>query len=251
MHTLSRIVSERVFHDEQSADRARSFRSGQASLVFRDADWLDHETWIRPAVARLGALWGRRVLDLGCGHGMAAVVLARQGAIVSAVDLSLGYVAEARQRAKANRVSVDVRVAEGESLPFSDQSFDAIWGNAILHHLDLNRAAAEVRRVLKPGGVAVFCEPWDGNALLRFARRCLPYPGKLRTADERPLQPRDRARLRAAFPGVRLEGFQLFAMLRRVHPIFRRLDAMDRFLFRVCPSLRNLGRYVVLTFENV
>jgi len=48
----------------------------------------------------------------------------------------------------------------------------------ILHHLDLTVAARELRRVLRPGGVAVFCEPWGGNPLLNFARRRLPYAGK-------------------------------------------------------------------------
>ena len=73
---------------------------------------------------------------------MAAVVMARAGATVTAFDLSPGYVAEARQRATANGVSVECVVADGENLPFPDATFDAVWGNAILHHLDLARAGA-------------------------------------------------------------------------------------------------------------
>src|SRR5262249_17872146 len=151
------------------------------SLRFTDDEYLDHETWVRPAFARLGPLAGTRVLDLGCGHGMAAVVLARAGARVTATDLSGGYLAEARRRAPGNWVEVDFVRADAQQRPFAGGSFEAVWGNAILHHLALKRAAGELRRVLVPGGVGVFCEPWGENVLLGLARRFLPYPGKERT----------------------------------------------------------------------
>src|SRR5947208_2927403 len=157
-----RRTSEQLFHDRQAADRAGAFRAGRAELRFDDANYLDHETWVRPAFARLGDPRGTRVLDYGCGHGMAAVVLARAGAAVTAFDLSPGYVAEARERAAACGVALNCVVADGEHLPFPDASFDTVWGNAILHHLDLTKAGRELRRVLKPGGVAVFCEPSGG-----------------------------------------------------------------------------------------
>src|SRR5215510_7125226 len=153
---MKRIDTERCFHDRQAYQRA----AAGVPLQFDDADYLDHETWIRPAFDRLGDVRGLRVLDYGCGHGMAAVVLARRGGCVSACYLSAGYLAEARRRALANGVAIDFVQADGERLPFADASFDRIWGNAILHHLDLTIAALELRRVLRPGGIAVFCEPW-------------------------------------------------------------------------------------------
>jgi SAM-dependent methyltransferase len=250
MHATDRRLSEQEFHDRQAADRAGSFRTGRADLRFDGAAYLDHETWVRPAFAKLGDLRGKRVLDYGCGHGMAAVVLARAGAAVTAFDLSPGYVAEAQERAAACGVALECVVADGEHLPFPAASFDAVWGNAILHHLDLAIAGRELRRVLRPGGVAVFCEPWGGNPALAFARRFLPYPGKDRTPDERPLTRRDLRPLRAVFPRVELEGFQLLGMLRRVvrRPrLCRVLDALDARLLRAVPPLRNWCRYVVLT----
>lgn len=257
MTGTDRRTAEQHFHDRQAADRAADFRTRRTDLRFADADYLDHETWVRPAVAKLGDLRGQRVLDYGCGHGMAAVVLARGGATVTAFDLSPGYVNEARERARANGVAVECDVADGEALPFPAASFDAVWGNAILHHLDLNRAGRELARVLKPGGVAVFCEPWGGNPVLSFARRFLPYPGKDRTPDERPLTRRDLAPLRAIFPVVEVEGFQLIGMIRRAWRSGRRgrgattriLDAADRRLLRACPPLQNWCRYVVITLR--
>src|SRR5437764_6595960 len=148
VNAMERIVNERIFHDRQARERA----DAGVALRFTDADYLDHETWIRPAFAELGDVRGKRVLDYGCGHGMASVVLARAGARVTAFDLSPGYVAEARERAKANGVTVRCTVADGEELPFDDASFDAVWGCAVLHHLDLTRAARELCRVLAPGG---------------------------------------------------------------------------------------------------
>jgi len=190
VNSTDRIETERDFHDRQARDRASRF-ADLSALRFRDADYLDHEPWIRPAFESLGDVAGKRILDYGCGHGMAAVVLARRGAIVTGIDLSPGYIAEARRRATANEVVIDFQTADAEHLPFADGTFDAIWGCAILHHLDLRRAGTDLRRVLKPEGVAVFCEPWGGNPLIEFARRYLPYPGKHRTPDERPLHPAD------------------------------------------------------------
>lgn len=246
-----RLHAERRFHDGQAADRARTLTAADA-LRFADADYLDHETWVGPAFARLGPLASKSALDYGCGHGMAAVVLARAGATVSAFDLSPGYVNEAQARAAANGVSVNCVVAAGEELPFADNSFDAVWGNAILHHLDLPRAARELRRVLKPGGVAVFAEPWGGNVALEFARRYLPYPGKCRTVDEQPLTRRDLNPLREVFPALAWEGHQLFGMARRVMPsrLARPLLTLDATVLPVVPILRNLCRYVVIVLPR-
>jgi len=252
MPTTDRLRSEQHFHDRQARSRAVTFRRRHNALCFTDSDYLDHETWLRPAMARLGDLTGRCALDYGCGHGMAAVVLARRGAAVTACDLSPGYLAEARARARANDVTVNCVAADGERLPFSDRAFDAVWGHAILHHLDVPTAARELRRVLRPGGVAVVCEPWGGNPLLRTARRWLPYPGKARTPDEEPLRPAHLRQLRDVFGHVEVEGHQLLAMVRRVWSGPRLTAALrrgDEQLLRAVPGLWQFCRYVVVTLR--
>jgi SAM-dependent methyltransferase len=248
-----RLVSELQFHDGQAAERGAYFEARPQQLAFDDSGYLDHETWVRPAFARLGDVQAKDVLDFGCGHGMASIVLARRGANVTGIDLSPGYVAEARARAVANRVSVRFLQADGEHLPFADRSFDAVWGCAILHHLNLDVAGRELRRVLRPGGVAVFCEPWGGNPFLNLARWKLPYPGKERTPDERPLRRSDLRPLRANFRSVEARGFQLLGMLKRV--VCRQprpggwLDRWDAALLRRFPILEKWCRYVVVTLR--
>jgi len=249
MKVTPRLLAEQLFHDRQAADRASRFAELSA-LQFRDADYLDHEPWIRPAIDSLGDVRGKRLLDYGCGHGMASVVLARRGARVSGIDLSQRYIDEARRRAAANDVIVDFCQADAEQLAFPDQTIDAVWGCAILHHLDLRKAGEELHRVLKPGGVAVFCEPWAGNPVLEFVRRYVPYPGKHRTPDERPLQAADLTELSELFPTLEVRGFQLVGMLRRLlrreSPAGGWLDRRDASLLRRWPALEKWCRYVVV-----
>jgi SAM-dependent methyltransferase len=246
-----RLHSERAFHDRQAQERARALRP--RDYRFTDAGYLTHESWIAPAFEALGDVRGLRVLDLGCGHGMASVVLARRGAVVTACDLSPGYVREARARADANDVKTRLLVCNAERLPFANACFERIWGNAILHHLDLREAARELRRVLTPGGIAVFCEPWAGNRWLSWARRGLPYPGKNRTADETPLGPGDLDQLRAAFPNLQVRGYQLLSMLSRVvkqPALVWGLAWCDTLLLRRLPRWQRYCRYVVVVAQK-
>jgi SAM-dependent methyltransferase len=253
MPATDRLRREQLFHDRQARERAATFAANPGRLRFRDADYLDHESWVRPAMARLGDVAGQPVLDLGCGHGMAAVVLARRGAVVTACDVSAGYVAEARARAGANDCDIRCVQADAHRLPFATGSFAAVWGHAILHHLDVPVAARELRRVLRPDGVAVLCEPWGGNPLARLVRRWLPYPGKGHTADEEPLGSRQVRDLAAVFGSVEFEGFQILGALQRAVPFScgkRLLDWTDAQLLGHVPGLRRFARYVTLVLRR-
>ena len=248
-----RLIAEQAFHDKQAAERAKTFAQSPSMLSVDDDAYLDHESWIRPAFAKLGPLERLRVLDFGCGHAMASVVMARQGARVTGFDLSRGYLAEARGRAAQNRVELGLVQADGNRLPFATASFDRIWGNAILHHLDMPTAASEIARVLVPGGHAVFCEPWGENWLLRVARNRLWYAAKTRTVDEEPLREQDVDFFRSRFAKVEIQGFQLSSMVARIWGRRRwlaSLDRCDKFILDRIPSLRRYCRYVVLTLAQ-
>jgi SAM-dependent methyltransferase len=72
-----------------------------------------------------------------------------------------------------------------------------IIGSDILHHLDIDRAVAELRRLLAPGGMALFVEPRAHHPLLRLGRWLTP---SARTPDEHPLTEDDWKMMAAAFP---------------------------------------------------
>src|SRR5262249_6354140 len=116
-----RHEAEQAFHNAQADERAGFFLQHPKQLQFDAAGYLDHETWIRPAMAQFGDVAGKQVLDFGCGHGMAAVVLARCGGRVTAFDISDGYLTEATTRARTNEVAIQFLKASGELLPFADQ----------------------------------------------------------------------------------------------------------------------------------
>jgi SAM-dependent methyltransferase len=253
MPATDRLAAEQLHHDAQARARRDYFTHHPDALLLDEEQYLNHAPWIRPALARLGDVRQKQILDYGCGHGMAAVLLAKRGAVVTGFDLSGAYVEEARERAQANGLEIEFLPADAHDLPFADQSFDAVWGNAILHHLDLDIAGAELARILKLDGVAVFCEPWGENPVLEWARRRLPYPGKDRSRDERPLRERDLPALRRHFGSVTVEPFQLLGMARRVWPgmPFRKtLDRCDAVLLRRWRSLSKLCRYIVLTLRE-
>jgi ubiquinone/menaquinone biosynthesis C-methylase UbiE len=99
-------------------------------------------------------------LEIGAGTGYFTLNLAQLGLIerATATDISPGMLATLE--ASAAQVGVDVRteVTEAEELPFEDESFDLVFGHAVLHHIpDLERAFGEFHRVLRPGGTLVFC----------------------------------------------------------------------------------------------
>lgn len=219
--------------------------------------FLAPERFTARAFEVLGHCDRMRCLDLGGGGGSAALVLAARGGRVTVCDVSGRALALARAQAARFGVAHRVQAARADALrlPVPDGAFERVLGLGILHHLpDLAAAGREVRRVLAPGGRAVFTEPLAGNPLLGLARAFVPYRKKHRTSDERPLSRAGiQAFLRAAGGGM-AEAFDLTAMVRRLlrntgrpRPTVRALEAVDRWLFAICPPLRRWARYALIS----
>ena len=100
---------------------------------------------------------GKRVLDVGCGAGTDLVRFAKGGALVSGVDISPSAVALARQNFSQQNLEADLREADGEHLPYADGTFDLVFAHGVVQYTPNSRALVEeCRRVLKPGGDAIF-----------------------------------------------------------------------------------------------
>ena len=101
---------------------------------------------------------GEAVLDVGCGVGGPARVLAAEhGARVRAVDLSPAYVAIGRALSKKGGIPVTFETANALDLPFADASFDLLWTqHASMNIADKPRLYRELRRVLRPEGRLAF-----------------------------------------------------------------------------------------------
>ena len=115
-------------------------------------------------VKALGGQKGRSfgdALEIGSGTGYFSLNLVQLGVIerLTATDISPGMLKRLAATAEALGLdSVETVATEAEVLPFEDESFDLVFGHAVLHHIpDLDRAAAEFLRVLAPGGTVVFC----------------------------------------------------------------------------------------------
>ena len=123
-------------------------------------------------LARYGELApGKTALEIGCGTGLFTEKLAASGATLTAIDLSEDLLQKARQRKIRN---CTILAADAHHLAFADNTFDAVCGSSILHHLDLEQALREAYRVLRPNGRLAFAEPNMLNPQI-FVQKNIPW----------------------------------------------------------------------------
>jgi 2-polyprenyl-3-methyl-5-hydroxy-6-metoxy-1,4-benzoquinol methylase len=101
-------------------------------------------------------LAGKDVLEVGCGSGFAVQLFAEAGARVTAVDLTDWAVTTTSTRLETFGLKADVRRADGEDLPFPDESFDLVFSWGVIHHSsDMEKVLRELIRVCRPAGKLV------------------------------------------------------------------------------------------------
>lgn len=111
---------------------------------------------IHHGVVRLAPERGERILDVATGTGWTARELARRGARVTGVDIAEGMLSAGREITSEQGLDIAFERGDAEALPFEDETFDAAISTfGIMFTADPRTAAAELARVLKPGGRAV------------------------------------------------------------------------------------------------
>ncbi|MCW3787441.1 class I SAM-dependent methyltransferase [Plebeiibacterium sediminum] len=98
-----------------------------------------------------------KVLELGCGTGYFTQEIIQTKAQVVAIDISPDLLSIARKNITDSNVSFCEENAY--KMTFDNDYFDSVIGSSVLHHLDIDKAIAEIHRVLKVGGVVAFTEP--------------------------------------------------------------------------------------------
>jgi len=116
-----------------------------------------------PRLVDFSGFRGQRLLEVGCGIGTDLVRFAKGGARVTGVDLAQTAIDLARKNFDLNGVTAEeLRVANGEKLPFPDASFDVVYGHGVIQYTaDAPQLIREMHRVLKPGG-RIATAVWDG-----------------------------------------------------------------------------------------
>lgn len=142
---------------------------------------LKHDFFLDAKIIQLKALFARHfgegkpsLLDIGCGVGRMHPLLAPFVGQLAGTDVS----GASLERAREDNPGVDYRPDEGSGLPWEDAAFDATLAVCVLHHVAVaDRAAfvAEMRRVTKPGGLAIIIEHNPFNPLTRLAVARCPF----------------------------------------------------------------------------
>jgi len=125
--------------------------------------------WLREITDKVLLLPQMKILDVGCGTGFFSLLLAKQGAVVTGIDLSPEMIAKSQAWAKAEKQAIDFRVMDAEQLVFPDNTFDLVISRNVTWDLPHPiEAYRQWLRVLKPGGTLL---NYDGEYAKDFAKQ--------------------------------------------------------------------------------
>lgn len=139
----------------QSAGLLPDYERWRSSELGRVTDHIEEEV----ILALVEPVFGKHVLDVGCGDGVLSARLAWEGAQVTGLDSDPRMLEAARRRGDSTKMRPTFVAGRGEALPFPNGSFDIVVAITVLCLLsDPERAFREMSRVLRPGGRIVIGE---------------------------------------------------------------------------------------------
>ena len=182
-------LREKEFHDKlQSKSKGRFENIFYKSIVNA---WEDFYNFLN-----LNAK-NSEILDYGCGVGpVIERVMEFNPKKITGIDISEVSILKAKEKFPSSESKVELFVDNCESTTFSNNKFDIVYGQGILHHLQFSKSINEISRILKPDGTLLFIEPLGTNPLINFYRLLTP---KSRSKDEHPLVFKDFKIIKSSF----------------------------------------------------
>ena len=239
---MERIERE-IRHGKRIVDSAEFYwgwgsPAGRERLKRRVAYLIEHAK-LEPGVV---------ALELGCGKGLYTRELEKSGATIAPIDISWDLL----HAAKTSGSKSGYHVGDAHRMPFRDETFDAVVGVSVLHHLEVDPVLGECRRVLKPGGRFVFSEPNMLNPQI-FVQKNIPFVKRL-LGDS----PDETAFLKSGIEkkliatGYRVVGITSFDFLHPwvPRPLIGMVDGIGRRIEKV-PFLREIAGSLLIVAERL
>lgn len=241
-----RYEDERAFHNEAFGEGTRAAASKYYSIIESSRKFYNQFL-----VSRCN---GKQVLEYGCGPGSAAFMLAENGAFVTGIDISDVAIRQAEEEtAKRGLKGTYIRM-NAEEMTFQPRSFDLICGTGILHHLDLKKAFAEIARVMRPEGHAIFVEPLGHNPIINLYRNLTPA---MRTEDEHPFLMADLRLAESYFEKVEVRYYHLaslaavpFRSTGAFTSLVNAMDSVDQGIFKLLPWVQRYAWMAVIAMSQ-
>lgn len=192
-----------------------------------------------------GSVKDRKVLDFACGSGWISIYFARSGAKCYGFDISPKSIEFATKMAKINGVAdrCEFRVTSAEAMDFPDDHFDIIFGNAALHHTDLDISPREIARVLKPGGKAAFIDDLRYHPAMWLYRK---FTSDKHTRYEMPMVQGDIEKFRPHFSSVTFEPYDFLNLFPKYKTLSCILRPIDTAILKVLPFMKHFYRHLVI-----
>lgn len=251
----TRIQREKIFHNKRFNEGDNFIRKQKIAPFYSIAQH-SFEAFNNYILSNANKP-GTKVLEFGCGVGGIAFDLARKGVQVVGIDIS----EEAVKKAENSKTDYDISdmnlrfiVMNAEKLDFEPESFDLIFGSAILHHLEIEKSLHAIKNTLKKGGVAIFLEPLGHNPLINLYRQ---FTTNIRTPDEHPLIMKDIRLAKKVFSDMYIDHFHILTFLAvpfRNSIFFKSLlnilVKMDRMMFKLLPIVRPFAWSAILILKK-
>lgn len=246
-------IRQRVSREAASYDNGKLRRNGfDATLSYLDngIGRLRRNDAIRWAMQDIT---GMRVLELGSqAWEWCLFRYGCQPAQLTCINISETELAIGRTHAAELGYPCEFHRMDAHQLEFPDDSFDMVFGVAILHHLEFAQALRQIHRVLRRGGKIVFMEPLRHNPIARLVRWLTP---NARTPDELPL---GRPELRLIGRNFEMNNYysELLTVIggliarpilkNPINPVTKFCDVADEFILKMFPAAGVYYRSVVI-----